>query len=41
MIFFYKNFFKFVVNGKEPDPQFVISAPAPQRWSQYILENTL
>ncbi len=27
MIFFYKNFFKSVVNRKEPEPQFVISAP--------------
>ncbi len=28
----------FVENGKEPEP---IAAPAPQRWSYYILENTL
>ncbi len=29
MIYFYKNFFKSVVNWKESEPEFVISAPAP------------
>jgi hypothetical protein len=29
MIFFY-NFFKSVVNRKEPEPQFVIWAPSPE-----------
>ncbi len=33
--FFLSNFFKSVVNRKEPGPQFAISAPAPGSWSFY------